>query len=164
MSKVESYKSQAKSFRGFTLIELMVVFAIMGTLTVVGVNSFFSYSNSQSFQSAVSDVSHTLSTIRSRAITRVKPAACGSNTLLYYQLSVIAPGSTYSIKAVCGTTVTTLETRTLPTGVTFTDASPVAINFWAASGITSQAQTVTISGFGKNNTISVDANGVISVQ
>lgn len=150
--------------RGFTLIEMLVVFAIMGTLTVVGVNSFFSYSRGQSYQSGVSDVTHALNDIRSRAISQVKPAACGSSVLRYYQLYMIAPGSTYRIKAMCGTTLTTLETRTLPSGVTFTNASPVSVNFYAASGITTGAQTITVSGFGKTNTITVDATGVVSVQ
>lgn len=144
---------------------MLIVFAIIGTLTVTGVTSFFAYSQNQSFQTSVADVSHVLSDLKTRAISQVKPSQCGIKPLKYYQLSITAPGSTYVIKAMCDTTLTQLGLPiNLPSGVTFTDTSPITINFFASTGVPTKAQVVNIAGFGKTSKINVDSTGIISVQ
>jgi len=151
--------------RGFTLIELLVVFAIMGTLTVTGVMSFFSYSNSQSFQSAVSDVSHALTTIRARAISQVKPSVCGSSAIEGYEFWYPVPGTYYRISVRCSGTYHVLSRTNLPNNVTFAVGSTTNATFFNNStGIVPYSTTMIITGYGKSNTITVDSTGVVSVQ
>lgn len=166
MSKLKKKSiRQVEFLRGFTLIEMLVVFAIIGTLTLTGVTSFFAYSRGQDFQTSVANVSHALNDIRTRAILQAKPSQCGIKPLRYYQMNITSPGSTYKINVMCDTTLTTLQTNTLPNGVTFTNVAPVTINFLSSSGITPQKTTITIKGSnGQTRTITVDITGVISVQ
>ena len=64
--------------RGFTLIELVVVFSIIAILSVVGIASFVSYSQEQSMNNAVLDLTTLLNTAKSQSISQVKPSGCTS--------------------------------------------------------------------------------------
>lgn len=150
--------------KGFTLIEMLVVFAIMGSLTVVGVNSFFSYSRNQDFRTAVSDVTHTLNDLKSRAISQVKPSECGSAPLEGYQFWFPNPGTSYRISVRCGGTYYPLTTKKLPANVTFDAASTDTTFFNARTGTVDSVSTIIITGYDKTSTISVNTTGVISVQ
>jgi len=149
---------------GFTLIELLVVFVVMSMLMMGSLVSFSSFGKNQTFKSSVSDIEQYLNLARSRALSRVKPPICAGKTLKYYQVYIIAPGSTYRLKVMCDTTLSILESKLLPTGVTFTDAAPISINFAVSTGTTDATQTIAMSGNGNTATITVSQTGVISAQ
>ena len=58
---------------GFTLLELLVVMAIMGMLMTVGVVAFFSIGKGARMRGAVSNVQSVLSLVRQRAILKQHP-------------------------------------------------------------------------------------------
>lgn len=147
---------------GFTLIEMLLVFTIIGTLTAAGLSAFFSYSSSQTFNTAVSDVSHTLNQLKSRAIAYVKPSQCGAATLEGYEFWYPTSGTYYRVSVRCGGTYHVLSQTNLPTNVTFGTSRTVF--FRVATGTIAAPVTINITGNGKTSTILVEATGVVSVQ
>ena len=59
--------------KGFTLLELVVVFSIIVTISTIGLVSFVSYSRSQALSTATSDFVTFLYSAKSRAQSQVKP-------------------------------------------------------------------------------------------
>ena len=157
-----------QSQRGFSLLEMLVVFVIIGLLTVTGIRSFFSYSQSQSYSSAVLDVEQSLQLAKSRALSRVKPSQCGTNSLRGYQIALSIAGSNYRLQALCGTNYYTIGTvKTLPASVTFAPGSGDSssrILFDVSTGIVRFPGAITINGYGKTKVISVSSTGTISLQ
>jgi prepilin-type N-terminal cleavage/methylation domain-containing protein len=145
--------------KGFTLIELLIVFAVIGILTGIGMASYSSYNNTQSLQTSSSDVVNMITTAKSRAISQVKPSQCGSAVLVGYRVNFASPQ--YSMHVLCGNTSYLLQTKDLPTGVTFATGSSASVTFAAFRG-TSSPGTVTLSGFGKTKNISVSSAGTIT--
>lgn len=150
-----------KHFRGFTLIELILVFALMGLLTVTGVNAFFSYSRNQDYKTAISDVAHTLNLARSRAISQVKPSQCGAARLDGYEFWYSSAGKTYRTRVRCSGIYYDMDTRSLPQNVSFTSNTTVFFN--VSTGTTNAVRNIIITGYGKTTTVRVDTTGVVSV-
>lgn len=149
--------------QGFSLIEMLVVFAIIGTTLVGSMAAFSSYNREQMFRASVADVAFLLHTAKSRAISYVKPTQCSGKTLQAYQVS-ISPPSTYQLGAFCDTTLYPLQTpKTLATNVTFSSGTPIVVSFAVATGTIAQQQTITIVGYGNSKTITVAPSGIISV-
>src|SRR5260221_7288202 len=73
---LESYFLHHESQRGFTLIELMVVFSVMVILSSVGIASFVSYSHSQQVDTNMKELKTSLFTARSRALSQLRDSSC----------------------------------------------------------------------------------------
>lgn len=58
--------------KGFTLIELIVVFTVMAILSTIGVVSFVSYSRTQALNQTASDLVQTLNTAKSLSASQLK--------------------------------------------------------------------------------------------
>ncbi len=65
-----------KNNNGFTLLELLVVFSVIGLLTGIGFASFISYSKKQAFDQAAVDIKNGIDQARANATSRVKPTSC----------------------------------------------------------------------------------------
>ncbi|HSA84276.1 MAG TPA: GspH/FimT family pseudopilin [Patescibacteria group bacterium] len=152
--------------RGFTLLEMLVVFTIMGILTATGMASFFSYSQNQAYNSAVSNVEAMLQLARSRALSQVKPVDCGTEAVRSYQVAFIPSGATYELRVTCGTaTQHVLQTSVLPDTVLFDATTTPVISFGAGTAAATPAPgTVVITGYDKTKTITVNSAGIIAVQ
>jgi prepilin-type N-terminal cleavage/methylation domain-containing protein len=84
---IKTESSNKKS--GFTLIELMIVIVVIGTIAGAGITAFVSFSRSQTIKSAVTDIKSKLAVAKSRAYSQLKPAECGdSNTLEGYEVRI----------------------------------------------------------------------------
>ncbi len=101
--------------RGFTLLELLVVFSVIGILTGIGFASFVSYSKKQSIDQTAQDLKTAIDEARFSAVSRVKPSGCGTNTLDRYQVIPCAnggsnvcntPSDLYQLAAICISGVT----------------------------------------------------------
>ncbi|MBI3887779.1 prepilin-type N-terminal cleavage/methylation domain-containing protein, partial [Candidatus Microgenomates bacterium] len=114
--------------RGFTLIEVILVFAVLGIVSAASFASFSSYTKSQSVQSTASAFVGTLQTAKSKSLTQSKPAQCGAAPLRGYRVTVSIP-STYRLEVSCGNNFFTLDTRTLSSGVIFASGSAGQIFF-----------------------------------
>src|SRR5882724_4055643 len=139
--------------KGFTLIEILVVFAVMSALLFSSMAAFDSYNRSQTFQTSVANIVSVLNVAKSRSLTQVKPSQCGTKVLQGYQVSISTATSTYLLQVVCDTTVYTLSTGTLPSQVTFAAGATTPILFAVSTGVVRSVSTVTINGYGKAKTI-----------
>ena len=153
--------------QGFTLLEMLLVFAIMGSLTLGGLGAFFSYQQNQSFRTSVSDVTHLLRVAKSRALSHTKPEQCRTEPLHGYQVILNRGTSSYRLEAKCGNTFYPIIRQVLAKDVTFAPGSGGSSSrafFAVSTGIVPEPTTITITGFGKTNVITIDVTGNISVE
>jgi len=148
---------------GFTLIELVFVFSIIALLTISSIASFTAFNKAQVFQGAVTDVGTMFNTAKSRAISQVKPTACGTQTLRGYRVTITIATSQYQLAVVCGTNTYVIETKRLPSGVTFVSGSVTQTTFGVYDAIVTTPGTVTMNGNGSNKTITISKTGNISL-
>lgn len=165
--------------QGFTLIEIIVVFAIIAILSVIGVAAFVNYSRIQTVEAAAGELSSFLVIAKSRAISQVKPTAqipqCDNSSILNGYRVAVCPTSTsdilcsaagtYVLGVRCSNADYKLQTGTLPKNVTYTP-SPTSTSFFypiISSGVVGSG-IISISGYGFTKTITVDNVGGIQVQ
>lgn len=155
--------------KGFTLIELIVVFSVIAIISTIGVAAFVGYSRTQTLNQASIDLSTYLSTAKSRASSQIKPAAqCTSSTALDgYSVSINIVASSYSLNVVCSGSTFALTTVKLPTGVTFnsaTDTPPTTtanVFFAILNSSVTGTGNIVLSGFSQTKIITVNSLGVI---
>jgi prepilin-type N-terminal cleavage/methylation domain-containing protein len=163
--KLSAISYQLSAHKGFTLIELLVVIALMSILMLSSISVFFSYTKSQSFQTAISDVVALINKAKSRSLTQVRPIECAAEKALEsYQVSFTPLGSDYHFEVLCGGESFVLETKKLPSQVTFAELSASSVVFNISTGTVVVPADVILTGFGNNKTISIDGVGNISVQ
>lgn len=161
---------QGQYDKGFTVIELLVVFVIISIIAVIGLGSFGSYNASQTFGNGVSEFSNFLSITRSKSISQVKPPECEYVPLDGYKVVVTASGTDYEQDAVCGGISYTIIKKKLPTQLIFMAGSAQYILFDVSSGTVTVPGNVIvpavirIGGFGNMKSITVDQIGNISVN
>lgn len=132
---------------------------------VTGVGTFFSYSQTQSYNLATKDIEAVIQLAKSRSLSRVKPTECGTQTLRLYEVAFDLSNQEYSLNAVCGTTTYPIQTKKLPADVTFDAITDTTITFAVATGIVDPApRSVIITGFGRTTTITVASTGTVTVQ
>ena len=147
--------------RGFSLIELLVVFALIAVITSLGFAAFSAYNSSQVVQSSTSDVANVLNTAKARALSQVKPDVCSASVLEGYEVTIAQGAQTYTLSVVCNGRHQLLS-QSLPPQVTFSSDSTQQIRF-GIGGVTSSA-SITIKGYGKTKTIMVNGAGRIEVN
>src|SRR3989338_2943121 len=105
--------------KGFTLIETIVVFAVISILSTVAIASFVNYNKTQNVQVAYSELTATLALARSRALSQIKPQQCTS-ILNGYKVTLDVSGSKYKLYAVCSENLDIeIQTASLPKNVIF---------------------------------------------
>lgn len=149
--------------KAFTLIELILVFALIGVLTSLGIASYSTYNGTQAVQSSSADIENILRTAQSRAISQVKPSNCGNNALTGYQVDITVNSQDYSLSALCGSKQV-ITSRQLPTQVSFANGSTASVFFALASGTVANTGTIIINGYGKIKTVTINKTGSITVN
>jgi prepilin-type N-terminal cleavage/methylation domain-containing protein len=159
---------------GFTLIELVVAFSIMAVLSTIGVASFVNYSQAQSLQQAVNDLTTTINTAKAKTATQVNDVCSGSSKA-FSGYDVVLTKTTnpdsYTLNAICNgvEAIPPVTTTSFPKGVSLDSSMPnkITITF---SVLTGAAKTTTnnikIDGVTAqlSKTISIDSGGNIQVQ
>lgn len=169
-TKVESWQFNSdnrtvpKLFpKGFTLIELIVVFSLIGILTSLGIASYAAYNSSQIVQSSATTVVTQLNSARSLAISQVIPTSCGTNYLTGYQVDITPNGQQYTVSAMCGSKQV-ISTYNLPKQLTFVSGSTTPVFFAVSTGIVATTATIQVTGYGKTKIITVTTAGSISTN
>lgn len=169
MKLISKLKLPASNQRGFTLIELIVVFSVIAVLSTIGVASFVGYSRAQTLQQATNDFITVLNTAKVRASAQVKPSptCLTTSTLQGYSVTVNIVARTYSLNVICSGTTTSISTTTLPTNVTFNSASGIPpttttnIIFSVLTGGVSGIGNVVLSSYGATKTVTINSVGGI---
>jgi len=115
-------------FKGFTLVELLLVMAIIGIISSISILSLLSFQRHQRLVSAVREVNSILSLAKSRAQSQVMPEYCATNKLQLtgYRVTLVpsdpgrcSTGICTILVPVCnGTDIDSLNTiKILPSGI-----------------------------------------------
>ncbi len=149
--------------KGFTILELIIVVAIVAVLLVMVIPQFSRIKENQVLQSATSDVMSTLSKSRSETISSVNSSEYG----VHFQSDkvIIFKGKTYSAGA-SDNEVITISTPASISNVTLGGVSSTSgdIYFSRLSGAPSAVGTVTVSTSSFSKTITISATGSVSVN
>lgn len=171
--KIKFNNSTIQQFnnKGFTLIELIVVFSVMAVLSVAGIASFSSYSRTQVLQQAANDLVNTLNTAKVRAASQTKPSQCLSASVLQgYSVTLNIAARTYSLNVICSGASTVLSTSVLPVNVAFNLATgtppttTTGVTYFVLTGGVNGSGNIVLSSFGLTKTVVVSSVGNISVQ
>lgn len=156
-----------KSGLGFTLIELIVVFAIIAIISTIAIASFVNYNKTQNLQVGVSELISTLTLARSKALSQTKPDICTNQILNGYQVVLSISTNSYELDVVCSNIATKIQSSNLPTNVTFDSATtsssfyfPVIVNGVKFDPLATTA-TIYIKGYGNTKIITVGSLGAI---
>ncbi|MCL6096138.1 MAG: prepilin-type N-terminal cleavage/methylation domain-containing protein [Patescibacteria group bacterium] len=164
MKKNQNYPGTSK---GFTLLELIIVFSVISILSTVGIASFVDYSRAQSLQSAASSLESTLNLAKSRANSQVKPSLCSTETLSGYQVDVLSD-TTYSLSVVC-LGVHAIQTTALPDNgkIKFNlgagQTTATSIFFPIIKGGVRGAGNIVLTGYNQSKCVNVSSGGVVKV-
>jgi|SRR3989344_2986062 len=166
------------SERGFTLVELIVVFSILTILSLAGLLSLITYTRLQIVNAAREDLLVGLNLAKSRAQSQVKPSGC-SGTLSGYQMGFcelnqlsclpIDVGSSpksFAVYAVCDGLLIPVSSKTYTAGVTLESsyAYPQLLFTGLSGGVTGASPTtftVRLSGVSDTRSITVYPDGRI---
>ncbi len=148
--------------KGFTMIELLVVFATLVIVGTVGIASFSNYNQSQTVQQAASDIFALLNVAKSRTASQTKTSGCVSG-FQGYQVQFTS-NTVYELDELCPTPIV-IQQNTLPNAVTFTAPSsyPTSAKFYVITGASSNT-TIKVKGYGIIHTITVDLVSNISMN
>lgn len=159
-------KANIQSKAGFTLIELIVVAAIIVTLTGLGIAGYNSFNQKQILKQSAEEVKSNLRDAQNRALSGEKVYPDCDNRVLNYWVFTITSATEYKIEGSCDSSTFGSKSFTLPNGLTFTTTG---INIYfkpLAHGTTnSTTVTITLSQSSSGNTISltVSPSGEITI-
>jgi prepilin-type N-terminal cleavage/methylation domain-containing protein len=153
--------------RGFTLIEILLVFSIVSILSVATVFAYSSFNTKQQLNNSSQDVLILIHTAKAKAQAQISPSLCTS--LMSYQVMRCGAGpvcktpgadaTTYELQAVCSSGSYAVDTKTLAPNVTFDSSSATTVSFNVLTGGAnagafiikngSNTRTITISSYGQ---------------
>lgn len=142
----------ARSARGFTLIELMIVVVIAAILMAVAVPSFVDQLARRRLEGAVNELSADLQYARTEAISKNKQV----------QLVSAANGASYTINYVVAPVTPALKTVTLSNGVTV--SASISVIYDALRGMVVSANDLTLSSSQTSGSLRARINAVGRIQ
>lgn len=153
--------------RGFTLIEILLVFSVISILSVASVVAYSSYNTKQQLNNSAQDILVLLHTAKAKAQAQTASSSCTS--LKSYQLMRCSAGpvcktagasaTTFELQAVCKNGTFLVEEKSLSPNVLFDNSSTTTLSFDVLTGgamtglfkITNSAgsRTVSVSSYGQ---------------
>ncbi len=168
------------SNKGFTIIEILVVFTVIAILAGIGITSFVAYSRSQQINQTANNLKllineakfNSLSVVKSTKSEDGSVASCDGEALTGYIIT-ISGSSEIRLSQMCESSgSSTIKTISLPSGISIVSANPLVncsiIQFGSLSGNVSGVPgvpcSIRLTGFNQSKTVTVDAIGNTSVQ
>lgn len=168
--------------RGFTLIEIMIVFSVTALLAGMGFAGFVSYSRKQALDQATFDLKTGIDQAKQMAVSRVKPTGYPANVSLdRYRITFCNGSSTsgncttnsvvnmYEIDALneSGSTIYPVLAKARPSSVTVSSSGPCVDNlqFFILKGSNNVSCAITLTSTLDNSqkTVCVDTGGNSSI-
>jgi len=150
--------------KGFTVIEIVVVFAITAVLATIGIASFVTYNQTQTLANAESEVRSTLNLAKSRSISQTKPPQCATQVLNGYRINISLSSRSYTLEAICNGLPQNPQTKVLHPDLRF-DSGTNPLSFFfpvIVGGVQIQNQgRIVITGYNQSRTITIDPTGTI---
>ena len=139
-----------KKTKGFTIIELLVVFTIIALTAGIGFVSLASYSRSQALTQAAANIKQSIDTARFNALSNVKTSSCIQ--LVSYSVRFCANSNPacagalntkgYEIVENCASQSFVISTKELPSNFFFTSSSTCEnVTFNATTAVASTKST-----------------------
>lgn len=152
---------------GYSLIELLVVMAIIAILAVFGIAAYQQFNKTQTLRQAAMTVKNDLRKAQTRAMASEKPTT-GCTALDGYKVSFTS-ANTYQIQAKCSNGLGSPTDYSLPTGINFTFTSYPATFLFKVLGqgvdiSSSSVIVIGICGFNKLYRITVTTGGEIKYE
>jgi len=95
---------------GFTLVEMLVTFAVLASISAASAVSFVTYNKSQTLSNTTKDIQQLLAVAKSKTQSQVKPPSCENRALVGYEFRVCGGaitcetrslGGDYELVAIC---------------------------------------------------------------
>lgn len=163
-----------KQKKGFTLIEILVVFSIVAVLSGIGIASFASYSRTQQLNQTANNIKLLVNQARFNALSAVKTnkdqngntVTCGNESFVGYSVSVIGNDQVKLSLQCTNIGALIAKSMTMPKGYAIGNGTTcVDIHFDSlsstGSGIPCQ---IVLTGYNMEKIVSVDAAGNASIQ
>jgi len=156
--------SQLSIKRGFTLVELVVVLAILIVGSTAGMASFRRFGDSKILDTSAAEVESLLNNARISAVTQTfpqSPITC-VHPLQGYSIRITSINN-YEMDAYCNGARSIIKTKRLPNGIAFGVATD-EISFRVATGASTSpvVKTIILSGSGVQKQIIIDTAGNIT--
>lgn len=151
----------SNKFKGFTLIEILVVLGLVALMALIGTANLRDYQRRQLVGAAVKQLAGDLSYARQLSLTGKKPALCGS--LDGYEVTYRS-STTYWIKAVCngGSEISIgRDSITLPNAATTSSFGTIVFNALGRGTNLASDLTINIGGSGGTQTLMVTTGGTV---
>lgn len=173
--KISRHKLAIRSYlSGFTLLELTIVFGVLGVLTAIGFNSFTSYSRRQVLDQSATQVRSALEASRFNALSKVKPQVCDpAFPISGYEFELCNGNPScegdYEVRALCTPVTgksTTILTSVLPSAVSLhrTTETCGIVTYNIINGFESDPCEIELDAYSNIKRIIVDGSGAILVD
>lgn len=162
--------------KGFTLLELVIVFGIIGIISVIGFSAFTSYSRVQVLDQSATEVRSALEKAKFDALSRVKPEVCDTSYPISGYEFMLCNGTDpscqgdYEVRALCvpgpGQSSTRILSGTLPDSVAIVQSAETcpAISYNILNGYENGACEIILTAYGNTRKVIVDEVGSIAVS
>jgi len=149
---------------GYSLIELLVVMAIIAILAMFGIAAYQQFNKTQTLRQAAMTVKNDLRKAQTRAMASEKPPTSSCTILDGYQVTFT--DSSYQVQAKCSPTSPGVPTSyNLPTGISFTSYPTKIVFKVLGQGVDiTGSNIICISGFNKLYKITVTTGGEIKYE
>jgi len=147
---------------GVTLIELIIVTALIGIMAAIGIAGLVDYTRTAKLNAAANELITTLNVAKSNALSQVKdPTLCPDTDVLNGYKVTINNSTTYDLFVQCGGIDYVIKTKSLPANIIFSSFTPASFLFPVLTGGVVGSGMVQLSAYGKTKTVNVDSAGNI---